>query len=313
MKKRIVVAGGAGFVGQNLAPLLLEAGHQVVAIDKNAANLALLARLNPGVETCAADLSEPGAWAGSLAGADAVVDLKAQIAAKDTAKFEQNNVRAQEQILDACRAHAVPHLVHLSTSAVLSVARDGYSDSKRHAEQRVHGSGVPHTILRPALMYGPFDVKHLGFIAGVMERTPLLPIPGSGRFLRQPLYVGDLCRVILRCLDTGPSGAAHNLIGHERIEFVDLLRRIARARGLRCRIVPVPLPLFAAALAAYAFVLRRPTVTNEQLAALVAGDDFPVDDWPRTFQVSYTSFDEGLRLTCTSPRFRYAREMAFQH
>jgi nucleoside-diphosphate-sugar epimerase len=313
MGKRIVLAGGAGFVGQNLAPLLLERGERVVALDKHAGNLRLLARLNPGLEAVRADLSQDGDWDVHFAGADAVVDLKAQIASRDPALFARNNVRTQERILAACRAHRVQHLLHLSSSAVLSVVRDAYSESKREAEALVRDAGVPLTILRPPLMYGPFDVKHLGFIAAVMERTPVLPVPGSGRFLRQPLFVLDLCHVVLRCLERGPSGHSHDLIGQERLSFLDMLRELARARGLRRLLLPVPLPLFAAALRLYGAGTRRPAVTGEQLDALIAGDDFPVEDWPAAFAVPYTAFRDGLRLTFASPRYAHTREMALAH
>jgi nucleoside-diphosphate-sugar epimerase len=313
MGKTIVLAGGAGFVGQNLAPLLLEAGNRVVALDKNPDNLGLLARLNPGLEAHVADLSQDGPWEGVLAGADAVVDLKAQIAALDVGLFARNNVLTQQRLLAACSAQRVRHLVHLSSSVVLSVVRDAYSDSKRDAERLVRESGVPHTILRPPLMYGAFDVKHLGFIGRVMERTPVLFIPGSGRFLRQPLYVMDLCRIVLRCLKRGPTGESHDLIGQERLQFADMLRAMARARGLRRLILPLPLPLFSGALRLYAALARRPAVTGEQLDALVAGDDFPVHDWPTAFGVRYTPFLEGLRETYASPRFRHTREMVLPH
>src|SRR5688500_12000176 len=158
---KVVLAGGAGMVGHNLAPLLVDSGAQVIAVDRNERNLRLLLRLNPRVEGHVGDLADAGAWADLLAGVDAVVDLKAQIASPDDTAFERNNVRAQERLLEACRAHKVPHLVHLSSTVVISVAKDAYADSKRAAEEMVRTSGVPYTILRPALMYGCFDVKHL--------------------------------------------------------------------------------------------------------------------------------------------------------
>ena len=313
MARKILLAGGAGMVGQNLAPLLLEAGDRVVALDKNEANLGLLARLNPGIDAHRVDLAEPGPWRDLFAGASAVIDLKAQIASPDDAVFERNNVRTQEQLLDACRAHGVPHLVHLSSSVVISVARDGYAESKRAAEEMVRRSGLPFTILRPALMFGCFDAKHLGYITRLLERLPVLPIPGSGRYMRQPLYVLDLCRVILRALERGPDGATHNIIGHERIDFIDLLRTIARERRLHRLLLPVPMPAFAAALWMAARVLRRPPFTKEQLEALVAGDDFPVDGWTERFGVSYTAFRDGLREVYASPRYPHTAEMISPH
>jgi nucleoside-diphosphate-sugar epimerase len=313
MVKRVVLTGAAGLVGQNLTPLLRSAGVAVVALDKHRGNLELLARLNPGTEAHAVDLAEPGEWVALFAGAEAVVDLKAQIMAVREEPYRRNNVGAQERVLEACRAHAIPHLVHLSSSVVISVAQDGYSESKRRGEALVRESGRPFTILRPPLLYGCLDVKHLGYIVGLLERTPLLPIPGSGRYLRQPLYVRDLCRVILRCLERGPSGAAHNVIGHERIDFIDLIRLMARARGLRRLVVPVPLPLFTAALRLHAVVTRRPAFNAEQLAALMAGDEFPVEPWTETFGVSYTPFREALREMAGSPLCRHVREMTRPH
>jgi uncharacterized protein YbjT (DUF2867 family) len=216
-------------------------------------------------------------------------------------------------VLEACRRHRVPHVVHLSSSVVISVAKDAYTESKRAAEEMVRASGLPHTILRPPLMFGCFDAKHLGVITKMLERSPVLPIPGSGRYLRQPLYVMDLCRVILRCLERGPRNETRNLIGHERIDFIDLLRTIAEERGLKRLLLPVPLPIFGAALKTVALVRRRPAFTKDQMDALVAGDDFPVDDWTEAFGVRYTPFREGLKQVYASPRYRHTAEMVSPH
>jgi nucleoside-diphosphate-sugar epimerase len=313
MPKTVLVAGAAGLVGQNLVPLLLGEGHAVTALDKNGENLELLARLNPGVDARRADLAEEGPWIERFAGAEAVVDLKAQITAARPEPFQRNNVQAQRWLLEACRRHGTPHLVHLSSSVVISVASDAYTESKRQAEQMVVRSGVPHTILRPPLLFGCFDAKHLGYIARLLERAPVLPVPGSGRYLRQPLYVLDLCRVILRCLDRPPTGSVHNIIGHERIDFIDLLRGIARAKGLRRLILPVPVPVFSAALKLHARLADRPAFTTEQLEALTAGDDFPVENWTEEFGVPYTAFREALKQMYASPGYARGREMVSPH
>jgi nucleoside-diphosphate-sugar epimerase len=313
MTKRILVAGAAGMVGQNLVPLLRARGDAVVALDKHPENLALLERLNPGVETVLTDLSEPGDWMDRFAGVDAVVDSKAQIAAQDPAVFERNNVTAQVRILDACRRGRVAHLVHLSSSVVLSAARDPYADSKRRAEGLVRRDGVPFTTLRPPLMFGCFDVKHLGYILRVLERTPLLPVPGSGRYVRQPLFVDDLCRVILACLDRPPSGAAHDVIGHERLAFIEILRTMARERGLRRLILPVPMPVFSLALRLHGRLTARPAFIQDQLDSLTAGDEFAVGRWTEEFGVEYTPFVAALRRTYASPCFRHTRQMRSPH
>jgi len=296
-------------VGQSLVPRLVARGDAVVALDKHAVNLDILAGRAPGVRARVADLAEPGPWRDDLRGADAVIDLKAQITAPEVGPHRRNNVEATRQVLEACRAAAVPHLVYLSSSVVISVADDFYTRTKREGEEAVRSSGVPHTVLRPPLMYGPGDVKHLGRVLALMERFPLLPLPGDGRYMRQPLYVGDLCGVILAALERPPTGAVHNVIGHERIDFVELLRRIRALRGVRCALLPVPLPLFRLAVALQARLARKPTFTREQLDALVAGDDFPVEDWAGTFGVPYTPFDAIAPQVYRSPDDDLRRRM----
>ena len=59
-------------------------------------------------------------------------------------------------------------------------------------------------MLRPTLMFGWFDRKHLGWLARFMQRAPVFPIPGHGRYLRQPLYAGDFCDIIMACIEQRP-------------------------------------------------------------------------------------------------------------
>ncbi|MBK5255043.1 MAG: NAD-dependent epimerase/dehydratase family protein [Vicinamibacteria bacterium] len=288
--RRIVVTGAAGMLGQNLIPRLLAKGDRVVALDKNAAALGVLGERATQAEIHDADLAEEGDWSSRFAGVDAVVDLKAQITSADRALHLRNNAEATERVVRACERHGVPHLVYLSSSVVISKANDFYSESKRRGETAVRKSSAPHTILRPPLMFGPGDIKHLGLILGLMTRLPVIPIPGDGRFMRQPLYVGDMCAVIERVLERTPAGDIFNIIGHERIPFVDLLREIRRVRGLANLFVPFPHWLFRLALRTQRALMRRTIFTKEQLDALTAGDDFPIDPWTETFGVPYSTF-----------------------
>jgi nucleoside-diphosphate-sugar epimerase len=135
---KIVLTGAAGLVGQNLLVELGSQGYErLVAIDKHAYNLDILRELHPNVEVIQSDLAEPGDWESALAGAQVVVQLHAQITGKQHAEFERNNVQATRRVLDACERHAVPYLVHISSSVVNSVADDSYTRTKRDQEALV--------------------------------------------------------------------------------------------------------------------------------------------------------------------------------
>lgn len=315
--RRLVVTGAAGMLGQNLVPRLLAGGDAVVALDQNAATLKVLAERAEGATIEVADLAEEGNWERHFEGADAVIDLKAQITSPDRELHLRNNHRATERVVRAAERHRVPHLVYLSSSVVISKANDFYTESKRLGEECVRQASVPHTILRPPLMYGPGDIKHLGLILSLMNRLPVIPLPGRGRFLRQPLYVGDMCAVIERVLERPPSGEILNIISRDRIPFVDLIREIRRVAGLRTLLVPVPLWVFRLGLRAQRALMSKAIFTAEQLDALTAGDDFPVDNWSETLGVPCSTFfalasrtyreDDGLRLALLAAQRGAAR------
>ena len=101
---KVLITGAAGLVGQNLVTMLLDLEYRnIVAIDKHAGNLAVLARLHAGVRTLCADLAEPGRWQDEFGGAAVVVQLHAQITGNSRAPFERNNVDATRHVLRACR------------------------------------------------------------------------------------------------------------------------------------------------------------------------------------------------------------------
>lgn len=303
---KIVVTGAAGLVGQNLIVELKQQGYtQLVAIDKHAHNLRILQELHPDVRVLHADLAEPGAWAAEFSGAACVVQLHAQITGKTTDLFVRNNITATDHVLKAAQDAAVPYMVHISSSVVNSVAKDDYTNTKREQEEMVVASGLRHCVLRPTLMFGWFDPKHLGWLSRFMARTPVFPIPGDGKFMRQPLYERDFCRCIAKCIETEPNGAAFDIVGDTRVDYVDIIRTIKRAKKLHTVIVHIPIGFFAFLLKVYSLFSSKPPFTADQLKALSAGDDFKGIDTEAVFGVTQTSFEDAIRESYTDPKYSH--------
>lgn len=285
----------------NLVPRLLERGFGVVAIDKDRDGLAALRRLAPDARMVAADLAREEGWREALEGADALVAAHAQIGGNDPAAFRANNVTATERLFEAARAAGVAYAVQIGSSAVNSRAVDLYTESKKAQEAVARGGGIPCAVLRPTLMFGPHDRKHLGWLARFMARAPVFPVPGHGCHPRQPLYVGDFCGVVLGCLENRIVGESFNVSGLERIDFIDLMRLLREAVGCHTPIVPVPTPLFRAGLRAYEALSRRPPFTAQQLQALVTPELFEVVDWPGVFGVAPTPLRQAMQETFSKP------------
>lgn len=299
---KIVVTGAAGLVGQNLVSRLKGRGHtHLVAIDKHPTNVATLRRLHPDVTVVEADLARRGDWSDALQGCDVLVHNHAQIGALTYEPFEANNVVASKYVLDAAREAGVPYMVHVSSSVINSQAHDFYTESKKAQEKLALESGIPCCVLRPTLMFGWFDRKHLGWLARFMRKTPVFPIPGDGRYLRQPLYAGDFCSVIISAIERQRPGEIHNISGRDRIDYIDLMREVRQATGARTAIVRIPYSLFKLLLDTYALVDRDPPFTSRQLEALVTPDEFEVIDWPAIFSVRATPLREALAETFGHP------------
>jgi nucleoside-diphosphate-sugar epimerase len=300
---KIVVTGAAGLLGQNLIPRLKARGNwAIVAFDKHERNSAILRRLNPDIEVRVCDLAVDDGWQAAVADADVVVLAHAQIGGTDKDRFVANNITATQRVIDAVR-HRRPYVIHVSSSVVNSAADDWYSHTKAAQEELVRGSDLPSVVLRPTLMFGWFDRKHLGWLARFMGRHALFPIPGHGRYIRQPLYIGDFCDIVVSCIDNRPIGKDYNISGLERIDYIDLIRAVREACGAHARIIRIPYRLFWLLLQLYALFDADPPFTARQLEALVTPDIFDVIDWPGTFSVRHTPLNEALADTFRHPVF----------
>jgi nucleoside-diphosphate-sugar epimerase len=305
-QRRVIVTGAAGLVGQNLVLMLHERGYRdLVAIDKHAGNLEVLKTLVPAARTVCADLAEPGEWETLFDADTTVVVLHAQITGKFPGEFVRNNNIATERLLAAMTARGARFVVHVSSSVVNSIADDDYTRTKKSQEALVARSGLPHCVLRPTLMFGWFDPKHLGWLARFMEKTPVFPIPGDGRYMRQPLYIRDFCRALVWAVENEPRGEAYDVVGAHRIDYVDIIRLIKRVKGLRTAIVHIPVPLFAGLLRLYSVFSAKPPFTADQLKALSAGDDFSGVDTERAFGFRQTPFEEAVRESYCDPRYSH--------
>lgn len=301
---KILLPGGAGLVGHNLVARLKARGYSnIVVLDKHRANLAVLEKLQPDVTAEYGDLAEPGNWQRHFKGAEVVVMLQAHIGGNDYREFVRNNVDSTRLIVDAIKTNDVPYLVHISSSVVESVADDFYTNTKKDQEKIVLDSGIPCPVLRPTLMFGWFDRKHLGWLSRFMKKTPVFPVPGDGRYMRQPLYVGDFCNIIISCMENRVRDGIYNISGYEKVDYIDIIRAIKRATRSRTRIVRIPYGLFHAMLRVWGWFDKNPPFTTQQLAALTAKDEFEWIDWPDIFGVPCTPFKQAIDETFNDPRY----------
>ena len=245
---RVLVTGGAGFIGSHFARRLARGGDEVVVLDKltysgNRANLEDVEH-----EFVEGDICDPDAVAEAGAGCGAVVNFAAETHVDRSilgpAEFIQTDVAGTQVLLDWCRATGA-RLVHVSTDEVYGDLEEGgasregdplrpsspYSASKAGGDLQVlayvRTYGVDACITRGANTYGPnqYPEKLVPLmVTNALDGEPL-PVYGDGRQRREWLHAEDHCAGVELVLREGRGGEVYNVGGEER-ENLELVARI---------------------------------------------------------------------------------------
>ena len=251
---RVLVTGGAGFIGSQFVRRLVEAGDHVAVLDKltYAGNRANLEGVDHDFHE--GDIADPAAVARAAEGADAIVNFAAEThvdrSIMGPAEFILTDVLGTQVLLDHARQHGIRHL-QVSTDEVYGDipldaepctedapirASSPYSASKAGGDLQVlayvRTYGVDALITRGANTYGArqYPEKFLPlFITNAFEGQHL-PVYGDGKQRREWLHVADHCAGIELALRKGEGGNVYNVGGQER-ENMDVVRRILDLTG----------------------------------------------------------------------------------
>ena len=290
---RVLVTGATGFCGRPLVARLAAAGHAVRAAVRRAPTPPFPA----GVEIALhGDLGEPVDWAPLLAGVDAVVHLAAVAhITRDIPddRYDRVNHRATAELARAAQRAGIRHVVfvssiraqcgpaadHVLTEADMARPTDAYGRSKLAAEGALAAAGVPFTILRPVLVYGPGLKGNLAMLA----RLAALPIPlPFARFANRRSLVGvdNLIGAIVFALDTPAThGETYVVADPQPITLADIVGAL-RPSGAP-RLFALPQGLVAAAVRMVAGADAWDRLSGELMAfpgKLMAAGWSPVPD-----------------------------------
>jgi uncharacterized protein YbjT (DUF2867 family) len=228
--ENVCVIGGSGFVGRHLCQQLAARGLRVRVPTRDRERAKALTLL-PTVDVVVADVHNPAALAGIVAGCDAVINLVGVLhEAGGTRGFRAAHVELAKKVIGACRATGVKRLLHMSA---LGAAADGPSDylrSKGEAERIVLDSGLDVTLFRPSVIFGPDD-SFLNLFAGLARLMPVLVLARpDARF--QPVYVGDVAAAFVHALtDINTCGRSYDLCGPQRYTLRELVAWVGRTIG----------------------------------------------------------------------------------
>ena len=275
----ILLTGATGYTGRFLLHRMAAGAEPLRCIVRASSDCSQLSAL--GVEYHIGDLTDPGSVRTAFIGADKVVHLA--------------HIRYAPTILE-CVDASVEHVVLVSSLRRFSRVLSPSVEEVIAGEECARAAGIPCTILRPAMIYGPGDDRNIGRLAMYLQRRSWIPIFGSGEYLQQPVYVEDVVDVVLAALDRPRSrGRSYNVAGAEKLTYNCLIDRVGGAVGVRPRKVHIPVQLTLAGLWCMERMGINVGVEGEQVLRLQESKAFSIDAAQEDLDYAPLTFAAGLQ------------------
>jgi uncharacterized protein YbjT (DUF2867 family) len=289
----ILVTGATGFVGSHLVTRLRKENLPVRAMVRDLRKAAQLADL--GAEVVQGDITDAASLQSAANGAERVVHLVGIIQETASASFQKIHGEGTRNILDAAKKANIRHFFFQSALGTRPGAKSRYHQTKWEAEELVRASGIPFTILRPSLIYGPGDQFTIR-LSEMIRLSPVLPIIGSGKSKIQPIFIDDLVTCIVKAVTSECClNEMYEAGGPDQLTYEEVTRAIAEALGVRRPKLHVPLFFMKPMARFLESVLPTPPVTTDQLIMLQEDNVCNMSDIRDAFGIEPISFQEGLR------------------
>ena len=266
----ILVTGATGFLGSALVTELVKQGQpiRILARDERKAR----EQFGDAVTIMRGEITDEAQVQQAVDGATTIYHFAGRLYHPSTPAqlYYRTHVEGTRILLDACQGQSqLQRIVHCSTTGVHGVtgktpaAEDApFAPTNPYEATKLEGEllalkaheeqGLPISVVRPGLVYGPGDLHLLGFFASIKKGRPCL-IDG-GKALIHPIYIDDMTTAFLLCAESPQAiGHSYNIAGDHPVSFRELATAIARALGK-----PLPggdLPLWLANVASDIFAL----------------------------------------------------------
>ena len=275
---RIVIFGATGRVGRLLAHRLDRDGYTLLCVGRDAAVLR------------------------ELPGAHVVVDFDV-LATNETpvqrGDIVINTVHARyTSAIAALCPPGISRFIVVGSTRYRSRIPDRKADEVRDAVAFLKTSELPWVVLHPTMIYGAEGENNVQRMAALIRRFHLVPMPGGGHALIQPVHVLDVVDAVVRAIDRAEmNGIEIDIGGPQPLPYWQFLHAIARANGTWTRVIPLPLAFVRLAARATAALPGVPTIRDAEVVRLQEDKDVDIAAARDRLGLHPRSLEDGLRLT----------------
>ncbi len=279
----ILVTGATGFIGRVLVRQLTETGHEVRVLLRPSPKSPRLPKGVP-VEVAVVGLDDPRGLRAALRGVDQVYHLASAAAQGRGGSLMTTDIEGTRALAQAAADAEIERFIFLSHLGADRASAFPVQKSKGIAEEHIRKSGVPHTIIRSSIVFGPED----GFtsaLADILRFSPgITPMPGSGRTLLQPLWVEDLVTCLIWVLQNPDTvNQTFEIGGGEYFTLRQIMETIMSVTRRRRVLVPVPPPYMRALIVILDTFARQFDASTYWVDYVAVNRTSPVENLPRTF------------------------------
>ncbi len=277
---KVALTGGTGFTGRRVLAELLRRGHEVTALVRPpVAGRGLPAE----IRTVEGDMADGTALARTLQGAEAFVHVASL------------GFGHADGLVEAVESSGVGRTVFFSSTALFTRLPAASKAVRQAAEDRLRALRGAWTILRPTMIYGDTGDRNLSRLIRFIARSPVVPLPGGGRALVQPVHVDEHGRAAVDALACDAAGRReYNLPGADPAPLSELVRHVCRLLDRRPLLLSLPLRPMAALAGLWHGLGLPPRVSSEQVLRLGEDKAFSFDEARRDWGYAPRGFREGL-------------------
>lgn len=285
MSKDIFITGGSGNTGQALLRRLFDHAElkeaAVTCLARSGGRRENLERFP--VRIVSGDSSNAGSLGGAYGGEPTVIHM--------------SSIFHADAVVEACRG--ADRLIAVSSTGIFSRYRQ-LAGKIAAGERAIEQSGLRYTILRPTMIYGTPADRNISRLIRLVKRAPVIPLPGGGGSIFQPVHVDDLVSCILAAFERPASvGRTYNVPGGSAHSLEEIVAIIAELLGKKVLTVPVPFALADAAVRAYERLARRPKLRREQILRLREDKSYEYSEAALELGYAPMPFKEGVERQIT--------------
>jgi len=252
MVTHILLTGANGYLGSYVCRELLRQCYKVIGFTYSHFRSRIVNHPDVTYLECdiRSDVASNVAVLDALEGKDvtAIVNTAALLGSSDYEQNYQVNARGVKNLVNLAVRKGVERFVHISTVCVLKPIKGPYGETKLAGQEFLVNSKLSYTIFIPAMILGPESLGLNRILKSAFWLPLVVPLIGDGSQMQHPIFVEDLAKCIVKCIDRPQShGMIYEIGGDTVLSFRDLLGMILALKGKRRICVNVP-PFLAKAL-----------------------------------------------------------------